>query len=88
MPWHEPDWLDDFHSLICLVEFQLRTWYHLNEANDAEIENILQWVHIAPPQLRYIVVLSGVRQNGRRVVWNKGELSIQEPIEDYDIAFH
>jgi hypothetical protein len=88
MPWHEPNWLDDFHSLKFLTEFKLRTWYHLKETIDAEIKIILQWVDIAVPQLRNIVVLSGVRQKvGRRVIWDKGKLSVHEPTEDYDIAF-
>lgn len=88
MPWDGPDWVDGFRSLRFLVDFELRTWYHLRESNDAEIQIIMRWVNIAPPRLRYIVVLSGVRQNeGRRVAWNNGELSIQEPIDNHDIAF-
>lgn len=87
MPWHEPDWVDGFRSLRFLVDFELQTWYHLEETNCAEIQTIMQWVNAAS-RLRYAIVLSGVRQNERRqVVWNKGELSIRELIEDHDIAF-
>lgn len=88
MPWHKPDWVDGFHSLAFLVDFQLRTWYHLNETVDGEIKTIKRWVNMAPSRLRYVAVLSGIRQNeGRRVVWSNGELSVQVrvPIEDYDI---
>jgi hypothetical protein len=85
MPWHEPDWVDSFRSLSFLVEFELRTWYHLEETTDAEINIIMRWVNNAPPQLRYVAVLSGVRQNERRrVVWDSGELSIEE--ENHDIV--
>jgi hypothetical protein len=88
MPWHEPDWVGGFRSLNFLVGFELRTWYHLQETNDAEMQVILQWINMGPPRLRYVVVLSGVRQNERRrVVWNSGELSIHESIENHDIAF-
>ena len=88
MPWDKPDWLDGFHSLSFLVDFELRTWYHLKQTDDAEIQIILQWVNFAPLRLRYVTVLSGVRPNeGRLVVWNNGELSIKEPIEDFGIAF-
>jgi hypothetical protein len=86
MPWDKPDWVDGFRSLSFLVGFQLRSWYHLKEADDTEI--VMQWVNNAPVRLRYVMVLSGVRQNeGRRVVWHNGKLSVQEPIGDYGIAF-
>lgn len=88
MPWHEPDWIVGFRSLVFLVEFELRTWYHLGESNDAEIQIIMHWVNIPPPRLRYVIVLSGVRQNERRrVVWNGGEMSILESTENDDMAF-
>ena len=86
MPWDEPEWVDSFRSLNFLADFELRTWYHLTETNDAEVQTIMQWIN-ATPQLRYVAVLSGVRQNKRRrVVWNSGELCLQESIED-DIVF-
>jgi hypothetical protein len=70
MPWDEPEWVDGFRTLNFLVDFELRTWYHLAETKDAELQIITQWI-IAAPRLRYVVVLSGVRQNERRrVVWN------------------
>lgn len=88
MPWHKPDWVHGFGSLIFLVEFHLRTWYHLEDTNKDEIKIIKEWINFGPPQLKYVVVSSGARQKpGRQFIWNSGELCIRELVEDYDIAF-
>jgi hypothetical protein len=88
MPWQEPGWLDGFRQLTQLVRFEMRAWYNLVENDNAEAEMIMQWVNITSLRLRYFAVLSGIRQNrARRIVWNNGELSVQESCQDYDIAY-
>ena len=88
MPWQEPDWLDGFRQLTQLVRFEMRAWDNLIENDNAEAEMIMQWVYITSLRLRYFAVLSGIRQNrARRIVWSDGELSVQEPYEDYGIAY-
>ena len=41
MPWDKPNWLDGFHSLSFLVDFELWTWYYLKQTDNAEIQIIM-----------------------------------------------